>query len=219
VAKYVLTKDQASKEYFVQVIETPHSCEELEQLLHSKEHRLSDSWTSRKLNWDDPSYSVKVWEPGEHEDIEVYNLGEVDDFEFEWWGDTSGFVDIAPELKRATAAFVNTLTSVLKRIRSPYDRQGELAEQSWIAGLKYAEALHGELIQAKTYATEGMVEQNREMAKAMRELRESVSILHNSDVNGKTGLEQFEAWLEEVKMLLCLPLDSDYYLTAPFQEE
>jgi hypothetical protein len=64
-----------------------------------------------------------------------------------------------------------------------------------------------------------MVEQNREMAKAMRELRESVSILHNSDVNGKTGLEQFEAWLEEVKMLLCLPLDSDYYLTAPFQEE
>jgi hypothetical protein len=55
VAKYVLTKDQASKEYFVQVIETPHSCEELEQLLHSKEHRLSDSWTSRKLNWDDPS--------------------------------------------------------------------------------------------------------------------------------------------------------------------
>lgn len=118
---------------------------------------------------------------------------------------------------RAQNAFTNTLARVLKRVREAPPQCGELGEQSWVAGLKYADSLlraYGEVCEPPE-----LTEQDEELLKSLRDLADAVATLHGAEVEGKSGRKHFETVLDWVETQLCAPADSDYYLTAPEQPE
>ena len=208
MAKFVLRKRYGNAEHTVQVVETTHTAEELLELLWNDFEDLDDGW---EHDWDEtvgPDYKVEPLKEGEHENLEVYELGTVEGFFDEPEPPLSADVQnliaeliTAPEasdpaVDEAKRAFVEALSGVLKQVKEPYTEQGDLAEKFWEAGFRYADELLGKWEELEY--PEGSQDPTN-LGGALKDLWEAAANLHGVDEEGEPVAESFPTYLNEAE--------------------
>jgi hypothetical protein len=206
VAKYVLKKKETREQTYLQAVETEHTAQQLLEIADNNYEDVENSWEPQYDCVTFEDYEVLPYDEAKEkwhvpDDLEAYELETIDDFL-----DDEEEVVLADDGPKAEArnCFLRILKQVLSEIKDPYDQQGELAEQFWVAGLKYADSFLTKYSEAFPGGYEEA--QVMQLAGALKDCWDSIGLLHSTKANEddeeeEVGVERFISYLYEIKEL------------------